>query len=66
MQSLWMLFASLAFSLMGVCVKLASTAYSVSKIAMYRGIAGVTFLPLPIRTQCGITHGAAWSASSPC
>jgi S-adenosylmethionine uptake transporter len=44
MQSLWMLFASFAFSLMGVCVKLASSVYSVSEIVMYRGIVGVVFL----------------------
>lgn len=53
MQSLWMLFASLVFSLMGVCVKLASSSYSVSEIVMYRGIVGVAFLSLLIRMQGG-------------
>ena len=38
MQSLWMLFASFMFAIMGVCVKLASDMYSTSEIVMYRGI----------------------------
>lgn len=44
MQSLWMLVASFAFSVMGVCVKLASDMYSVPEIVMYRGIIGVTVI----------------------
>jgi S-adenosylmethionine uptake transporter len=44
MQSLWMLFASFVFSIMGVCVKLASAMYSISEIVMYRGIVGVVFM----------------------
>ena len=44
MQSLWMLLASLLFSLMGVCVKLASAVYTTSEIVMYRGLFGVVFL----------------------
>ncbi|HEY0845171.1 MAG TPA: DMT family transporter [Noviherbaspirillum sp.] len=44
MQSLWMLFASFVFSIMGVCVKLASSLYSISEIVMYRGIVGVLFM----------------------
>ncbi|WP_292931278.1 DMT family transporter [Noviherbaspirillum sp.] len=44
MQSLWMLFASFAFSIMGVCVKLASSTYSVAEIVTYRGIVGVIFM----------------------
>lgn len=44
MQSLWMLFASFVFSIMGVCVKLASDLYSVTEIVMYRGIIGVLFM----------------------
>ncbi|NEX64279.1 DMT family transporter [Noviherbaspirillum galbum] len=43
MQSLWMLFASFAFSIMGVCVKMASSLYSTSEIVMYRGIVGMLF-----------------------
>jgi S-adenosylmethionine uptake transporter len=44
MQSLWMLFATFAFSVMGVCVKLASTVYSTSEIVMYRGLIGILFI----------------------
>jgi S-adenosylmethionine uptake transporter len=44
MQSLWMLFASFVFSIMGVCVKMASSMYSVSEIMMYRGVIGVLFM----------------------
>lgn len=44
MQSLWMLFASFAFSIMGVCVKLASDLYSTSEIVMVRGIIGTLFI----------------------
>ena len=39
-----MLFASFMFSLMGVCVKLASDFYSTSEIVMYRGMIGMTML----------------------
>lgn len=51
MQSLWMLFASFVFAIMGVCVKLASSLYSTSEIVMYRGIVGVVFLFLLVRHQ---------------
>lgn len=44
MQSLWMLFASFVFSIMSVCVKMASSMYSISEIVMYRGIVGVVFM----------------------
>lgn len=44
MQSLWMLFASFVFSIMGVCVKIASQTYSISEIVMYRGLVGTVFL----------------------
>jgi S-adenosylmethionine uptake transporter len=44
MQALWMLVASFLFSLMGVCVKLASDIYSTSEIVMYRGLIGVIFI----------------------
>lgn len=53
MQSLWMLFASFAFSIMGVCVKLASGLYSTSEIVMYRGLVGVVFLVVLVRWQGG-------------
>lgn len=44
MQSLWMLFAGFAFSIMGVGVKLASDLYSTSEIVMYRSIIGTLFI----------------------
>lgn len=53
MQSLWMLFASFIFSIMGVCVKLASEIYSISEIVMYRGIVGVLFMAGLIVLQKG-------------
>lgn len=53
MQSLWMLFASFVFSIMGVCVKLASELYPTSEIVMYRGMVGVLFMVALIRWQGG-------------
>lgn len=53
MQSLWMLFASFVFSIMGVCVKLASDLYSTAEIVMYRGMVGVVFMFVLIRLQGG-------------
>ncbi|HYD80635.1 MAG TPA: DMT family transporter [Paucimonas sp.] len=44
MQSLWMLFASFVFAIMGVCVKLASSLYSTAEIVMYRGLVGTVFM----------------------
>jgi S-adenosylmethionine uptake transporter len=44
MQSLWMLFASFMFAIMGVCVKLASDLYSTAEIVMYRGLIGCIFM----------------------
>ena len=48
MQSLWMLFASFMFAIMGVCVKLASDLYSTSEIVMYRGIIGMLVMSCTI------------------
>ncbi len=50
MQSLWMLFASFVFAIMGVCVKLASDLYSTAEIVMYRGLIGV-FVMLCVMLQ---------------
>jgi len=44
MQSLWMLFAAFVFTVMGVCIKLATSSYSTSEIVMYRGLVGVLFM----------------------
>jgi S-adenosylmethionine uptake transporter len=44
MQSLWMLFASFVFAIMGVCVKLASATSSTSEIVMCRGLVGMVLI----------------------
>lgn len=44
MQSLWMLFATFMFSIMGVCVKLLSDTYSTPEIVMYRSLIGAVFI----------------------
>jgi len=49
MQSLWMLFATFTFSIMGLCIKLASSTYSTSEIVMYRGAVGVVFVFVMMR-----------------
>lgn len=46
-----MLFASFMFSIMGVCVKLASDMYATSEIVMYRGIVGSIVLGATIVAQ---------------
>ncbi|WP_338847023.1 DMT family transporter [Massilia sp. W12] len=51
MQALWMLFASFAFSLMGVAVKLASETYSTAEIVLYRGAVGMLMLGVFMRWQ---------------
>lgn len=48
-----MLFASFMFSIMGLCVKMASSLYSTSEIVMYRGTIGVLFMFALIRLQGG-------------
>lgn len=44
MQSLWMLAASLLFAAMGVCVKLAATAFSAAELVFYRGFVSLLLL----------------------
>ena len=44
MQSVWMVVAALLFSVMGVCVKLASTQYDIWEIVAYRGLVGVAMI----------------------
>lgn len=51
MASLWMLFAAFAFSVMGACVKMASSSYTISEIVMYRGLIGVVMLSLLVRQR---------------
>jgi S-adenosylmethionine uptake transporter len=53
MSSLWMLVAAFAFSVMGVCVKLASSLYTTSEIVFYRGLVGAIVLYALIRYQGG-------------
>src|ERR1700741_2831864 len=53
MQSLWMLAASFLFSIMGVCVKLASDTYSTAEIVAYRGVIGMAMIAVLIRLQGG-------------
>lgn len=58
MQSLWMLFASFAFSIMGVGVKLASELYPTAEIVMYRGMVGFLFMFALARIQRGTLRTA--------
>lgn len=44
MQSVWMVAAALLFSVMGVCVKLASAQYNTWEIVAYRGLVGVAIM----------------------
>jgi len=60
MASLWMLFASFAFAVMGACVKLASTTYSISEIVMYRGMIGMIMLFLLVRHRGGSFRTPFW------
>lgn len=53
MQSLWMLFASFVFAIMGVCVKLASATCSTSEIVLFRGVVGVLLIAAMVRLQGG-------------
>ncbi|MFZ6818126.1 DMT family transporter [Undibacterium sp. Ji22W] len=53
MQALWMLVATFLFSLMGVCVKLASETYNTAEIVTYRGAIGVIGIYLLMRWQNG-------------
>ncbi|MCY1224906.1 EamA-like transporter family protein [compost metagenome] len=63
MQSLWMLFAAFAFSLMGVGVKLASDLYTTGEIVFYRGLISVVIMwvllssrGIPVRTPYMLSH----------
>jgi S-adenosylmethionine uptake transporter len=54
MQSLWMLVASLLFAIMGGCVKLAASQYSIAEIVFYRSLIGCVALAAFVRLQ-GLT-----------
>lgn len=60
--SLWILFASFAFSVMSACVKLAAKSYSISEIVMYRGLVGVVMLAALTGWQGGTLRTSAASA----
>lgn len=51
MQSLWMLFASFMFAIMGVCVKLASDTSSTSEIVLCRGMVGMALIYALVRAR---------------
>ena len=53
MQSLWMLFATFVFAIMGVCVKLASAYYPTAEIVLYRGLVGAIFIAALIVVRGG-------------
>ncbi|HTD04648.1 DMT family transporter [Undibacterium sp.] len=53
MQSLWMLVASFLFSIMGVCVKLASDYYSTAEIVAFRGLIGMAMILALVKLQGG-------------
>ncbi len=44
MQATWMLLASALFSLMGVCVKIASAHFNAAELVFWRGVVGVLFM----------------------
>ena len=49
MQAGWMLFSSLMFATMGVCVKFASSDFSSTELVFYRGAFGIVFMALYAR-----------------
>ncbi|TMS57594.1 DMT family transporter [Imbroritus primus] len=51
MQSLWMLVAAFFFSLMGVCVKLASETYTTGEIIFFRCLIGVILIAWLMRRR---------------
>ena len=51
MQALWMALGALFFSIMGVCIKLASPHYGTMEILFYRGLTGVAIFFTLMRMQ---------------
>jgi len=58
MQSLWMIVASLLFSIMGVCIKLCTSYYSTAEIVLCRGLVGVCFIYALIALRGGTLRTA--------
>ena len=63
MQASWMILASLFFSMMGVCVKFASTHFHTFELVFFRGLIGVIFMAslcrmqgVPLRTPIPMMH----------
>ncbi|MBG9388004.1 DMT family transporter [Caenimonas aquaedulcis] len=44
MQAFWMIIASLLFTLMGVCIKFAATAFTSAELIFYRGLIGAILM----------------------
>ena len=51
MQAVWMLFSSLMFASMGVCVKFASAHFSSTELVFYRGVLSMVFMALYARSR---------------
>lgn len=51
MQALWMALGALFFSMMGVCIKLASPHYGTMEILFYRGLTGILIFSVLMRVQ---------------
>ena len=51
MQALWMVLASFLFATMGVGIKVASGSFGTAELVFYRGVIGVLFLGLVLRSQ---------------
>jgi S-adenosylmethionine uptake transporter len=49
MQAVWMLFSSLMFASMGVCVKFASTHFNSTELVFYRGLLGIVLMTVYAR-----------------
>ena len=63
MQASWMILAALFFSMMGVCVKFASTHFHAFELVFFRGLIGVLFMAslcriqgVPLRTPIPMMH----------
>ncbi|MDO4794790.1 MAG: DMT family transporter [Brachymonas sp.] len=51
MQALWMALGALFFSIMGVCIKLASPHYGTMEILFYRGLTGIVIFAVLLQLQ---------------
>ncbi|HPR07075.1 MAG TPA: EamA family transporter, partial [Denitromonas sp.] len=51
MPALWMILASLLFACMGVCVKLGADRFGIAELTFYRGLAGLLFMAVFMRSR---------------